>query len=94
MNKLQFWMFNVTSAVLVALLLGHHFFSRYNDRVKLALTRDQAAVNNTRQAEVILDQLAKRIARGSEVDSRLTNILAKHGLNVTLEVNGRTKSYP
>lgn len=62
--------------------------------MKLAVTRDQAALNNTRQAEVVLDQLAKRIVRGSEVDPRLTNILAKYGLNVTLEVDGKMKSYP
>lgn len=94
MNKLQFWALNVVSLVLAALLLGHFFFVRANNRLGQALDRDRAAINNARQLEGVLDQLAKRIAKGSDTDPTLKNILVKYGLNVTLEVDGKKKTYP
>ena len=94
MSKFKFWTLNVLSLVLVALLLGHHFFARQNDQLGDAVLRDQAFVNGSRQVEVTLDQLAKRIAKGSETDPQLKKLLTKHGLNVTLETDGTKKNYP
>jgi len=94
MNKLQFWVLNAASLVLAALLLGHFFFARANNRLGQSLDRDRNAINNARQLETVLDQLAKRIARGSDTDPKLKNILVKYGLNVTLEVDGKKKTYP
>ena len=94
MNKLQFWALNVGSLVLTALLLGHFFFIRANNRLGQALDRDRAAINQGRQLEGVLDQLAKRIAKGSDTDPKLRNILVKYGMNVTLEVDGKKKTYP
>ena len=94
MNKLQFWALNVGSLVLAALLLGHFFFVRANNRLGQALDRDRNVINNARQLEPVLDQLAKRIAKGSDADPKLKNILVKYGLNVTLEVDGKKKTYP
>ena len=94
MSKFQFWTLNVIGLLLVAELLGHHFFARHNDRLGDAVLRDQAFVNGSRQVEATLDQLAKRIAKGSETDPKLKNLLVKHGLNVTLETDGTKKSYP
>ena len=94
MNKLQFWILNATSLLLVTLLLGHFFTVQQNDRLKLQVVRNQATIENNRQSEIVLDQLAKRIARGSDIDPRLTNILVKHSLAVTLEVDGKKKNYP
>ena len=94
MNKLQFWALNGVSLILAILLLGHFFFARHNNRLGHALDRDRAAINNARQLEGVLDQLAKRIAKGSDTDPNLKQILIKYGLNVTLEVDGKKKSYP
>jgi hypothetical protein len=94
MNKFQFWALNFLSFVLAALLLGHYVLARHNDRLSQAVTRDRAAANSARQIEPVLDQLAKRIASGSETDPRLKNILSKYGLNVTLETDGKKKTYP
>jgi hypothetical protein len=94
MNKLKFWALNVVSLVLAALLLGHFFFVRANNRLGQALGRDGAAIDNARQLEGVLDQLAKRIAKGSDTDPKLKKILVKYGLNVTLEVDGKKKTYP
>ena len=94
MNRFQYWTLNVIGLVLVALLLGHQFFARSNDRIGDAVLRDQAYINASRQIELTLDQLAKRIAKGSETDPQLKKLLAKYGLNVTLEADGTKKSYP
>ncbi|MSU34304.1 MAG: hypothetical protein EXS36_04200 [Pedosphaera sp.] len=82
------------SLILVSLLLSHHFILQHIAQVKFALARDRASVNSSHQTEIALDQLAKRIARGSDTDPRLTNILVKYGLNVTFEIDGKKKSYP
>jgi hypothetical protein len=94
MNKFQFWTLNLAALILVSLLAGHFFFGRSNVRLGDALNRDRAAINQARQAETVLDQLAKRIARGSDTDPQLKTILAKYGLKVTLEVDGQKKNYP
>ena len=94
MNKLQFWALNVVSLILAMLLLGHFFFVRRNNRLGQALERDRATITRAQQLEGVLDQLAKRIAKGSDIDPKLKQILVKYGLNVTLDVDGKKKSYP
>ena len=94
MNRHQFWALNLASLVLAALLLGHFFFVQHSHQLGDALTRDQVYINNARQLEAVLDQLAKRIAKGSDNDPKLKIILLKYGMNVTLETNGKTKTYP
>ena len=94
MSKCKFWTLNIIGGILVLELIGHYFFARYNDRLGDAVMRDQAFINGSRQVEVTLDQLAKRIAKGSETDPQLNKLLVKYGLNVTLETDGKKKSYP
>jgi hypothetical protein len=98
MNRLQFLTLNLTSLVLVLLFAGHFYLAARNNRLSEELMREQTAaqanVNNARQVAGVLDQIARRMAVGSETDPRLTNILAKYGLKVTLDVNGQKKNYP
>lgn len=94
MNKLQFWILNVASLVLAAMLLGHFFFARHNNKLGAALSSEQAYINQARQLESVLDQLGKRIAKGSDTDPKLKTILVKYGMTVTLEVDGKQKTYP
>ena len=94
MTKSQYWALNITSVVLALLLVTHFFLVKLNTSLGQALDRDRALINNGRQIESVLDQLAKRIAAGSETDSRLKNILSQHSLKVTLEVDGKKKTYP
>jgi hypothetical protein len=94
MNKFQFWTLNLASLLLVLLLLGHFFFAQHNNGLGQALERDRAAINNARQIEVVLDQLAKRIAQGAGTDPRLKNILIKHGLNLPSEPVGNKSKRP
>jgi hypothetical protein len=94
MTKSQFRWLTGISVVLAALLAGHLWLVYLNNQLSQEVSRQQASVNNGQQLEVILDRLAKRIAQGSEKDPRLKNILSKHGLQVTLEVDGKQKKYP
>ncbi|MBI3850770.1 MAG: hypothetical protein HY298_10930 [Verrucomicrobia bacterium] len=94
MTKAQFWILNVASLVLAAVLLSHFFFVRHNNQLGASLSREQAYINNARQLETLLDQLAKRIAKGSETDPKLKDILVKYGMTVTLETDGKKKTYP
>jgi hypothetical protein len=95
MNKHQFWTLNVTSIILAVLLISHSFFVRHTNQLSERLAREQAAIETGRQNAAVLDQLAQRIAKGSEADRRLTNILSGHGLKVTLtSVDGQKKNYP
>lgn len=101
MNKPQFWTLNLIGLVLAASLLAHYFWGRanesamlYNEQLSQTLARQQTTVNNAQKVEPVLEQLVKRIAKGSETDPQLRNILVKYGLNVTLETDGKTKSYP
>ena len=94
MTKLQFWILNLASLILAGVLMGHFFFSRHNNQLSEALGREQAYIGNARQLETVLDQLGKRIARGSDTDPKLKNVLVKYGMTVTLEVDGKKKTYP
>ena len=94
MSKAQYWILNCASLLLVTLLLAHYWLSRSNNNISNDLTRAQAYIGNARQVEPVLDQMAKRIAKGSEADPRLKDILVKYGLSVTLNNEGQTKTYP
>lgn len=101
MNRFQFWTLNFLGFVLAILLLAHYFWGRSNETVLLAneqlnqtLAREQATISAAQQVESVLGLLAKRIARGSETDPQLRNILARHALNVTLETDGTKRNYP
>jgi len=94
MTKTQYWLLNITALLLGVFVLAHFFLVKLNTTSSQTLDRDRALVNSGRQVENVLDQLAKRIAIGSETDPRLKNILAQHSLKVTLEVDGKKKTYP
>ncbi len=104
MNRPQFLAINTLALALSALMLAHFFVARSAGRLSGEMTANQSKfnearlaqsrLNEARQLETILDQLAKRIAHGSETDPRLRTILSKHGMQVTLEINGEKKQYP
>ncbi len=94
MNRLQYWLLNIASAVLVMLLAGHFVLSRLDNRLGEQLDRERAYINRTGQVSAVLDEMAKRIAVGSEADPRLRDVLLKYGLSVTLDAGGKKKTYP
>jgi len=94
MTRLQFRVLNVTGAILILSLVGHFLLSAWNARLGSQLRNTQTYINNSSQVAAVLDQLAKRIALGSETEPRLRDLLIKYGLTVTLDVQGKKKSYP
>jgi hypothetical protein len=94
MTKNQYWVLNVVSFVLVTLMTVQFFVNRSNAQLNDSINQQQAVINHGRQLEPILDQLAKRIARDSETNAALRELLVKHDLRVTLEVDGKPKNYP
>lgn len=94
MNRLQFWLLNLASAGLVLLLAGHFLLARRNNRIGEQLNREQTYIGRASQVSAVLDQMARRIALGSESDPRLRDVLIKYGLSVTLEAGGKKKTYP
>lgn len=94
MTKTQYWILNTLGVILAALLLTHYFFARSNYQLAEDTRQGQATIASSHQLEVTLDQMAKRVALGSETDPRLRQILIRYGLNVTLEKDGQKKTYP
>ena len=94
MSRLQFWTLNLISAILVLLLATHFLMSRLNDRLADEVNLRRAYINNANQVSAVLDRIAQRIALGSESDPRLRDLLIKYGLTVTLDIQGKKKSYP
>ena len=94
MSRFQFWTLNCAGAILVLLLLAHFVMARLNGRRTDELNLQRAYINNANQVSAVLDRMAQRIAQGSESDPRLRDLLIKYGLSVTLDVQGKKKTYP
>lgn len=94
MTKNQFWIFNFVCFVLVVVLAAQFLVSRSNAKLNDEVNRQQTVINNARQLENVLDQLAKRIARDSDTNAALRDLLVKYDMRVTLEVDGKQKNYP
>jgi hypothetical protein len=95
MNKHQFWTLNFLNLVLVVLLFTHFVSVSRNSQMAQSLASEQAFINQAQQQTApVLDRLARRIAIGSEKDPRLKEILVKYGLQVTVDVEGKKKTYP
>jgi hypothetical protein len=94
MTRAQFCSLNLTSSVLVLLLLAHLIMARLNSQLGSRVSEQRAFINNSRQVETVLDSLSKRIAAGSQSDPHLKTILVKYDLSDTLDLNGKPKSSP
>lgn len=94
MSKSQYWILNFLGVILAVLLLSHYFFAKSNYQLAEDTRQGQATIARSRQLAVTLDQMAKRVAIGSETDPRLRQILVRYGLHVTLEKDGVKKTYP
>jgi hypothetical protein len=85
---------NVVCVLLGLMLLANFTLDQVNQRIAQTVTQYQTYINQARQSESVLDQLAKRVARGSDTSPDLRGVLERRQLKVTLEVDGQTKQYP
>src|SRR5688572_29198447 len=84
MSRLEFWLLNGASAVLIALLLAHLFLSRANNQLGGQLNSQRGYINNARQLQPVLENLVRRIAAAGESDPKLKALLAKYDIKLNL----------
>lgn len=94
MTRTQFIVLSLVSLTLVVLLLANVGAAYRGQTVAAESIEAQMQLNNSRRAEQILSQISMRIARDSDKDAALRDLLVKHQLKVTLEVDGKKKNYP
>ena len=96
MSRWQFYILNLTSLALVV-LIGIQFWLVEKVRAldsEVARNQAIAVINNARKIEPILRDISVRIAQASETEARFRDLLVKHGMKVTLTVDGKQKNYP
>lgn len=84
MTKGQFWLLNAVSALLIVTLFLHLFLSRGNNKLGQQLNNQRAYINNARQLQPVLENLARRVAAGGETDPKLKALLTKYDIKVSL----------
>lgn len=92
MSKIQFWILNGISAVLILLLFTHWSLSRANNRLAAELNVQRALINNARQIQPVLENLVQRIAVSAEKDPKHRALLTKYDIRLnTQEIPKVTK---
>ena len=94
MTKNQFWLLNIVSAVLIVVLFAHLFFSRANNNLGATLNSQRAYINNARQLQPVLENMAQRIATAGENDPRLKALLTKYDIRITLPPATKAEQTP
>ncbi len=94
MAKTHFYTLYTVSFILAVLILSNLGLVLSSQSLSVELLQTQITLNNSRRAEQILSQLSMRIARDADREPALRELLKKHQLQVTLEVDGKKKAYP
>lgn len=97
-QHLTLTLLSILIAVLVFFNLGmaisNQNKARKAEEANIMLMRSQNVIRQARQAEGVLKQLSMRIAIASDTEPGLKDLLKKYELNVTLNIDGKTKEYP
>ena len=94
MSKTQFGILNVVGGLCAVLILSNVVLTRLNSRLNQSLLERQNQLNTTQQLQTTLQSLAVRIAQAAQTESALRDLLKRHDLQVTLNVDGQTKLVP
>lgn len=95
MKRWQFHTLNALGLLVAVAVLTGFWLGRDVQALNLRAARTQVLMNQSRQqVQPILQQVASAIARASDTDPALRDLLKKHGLNVTLNVDGKPRQYP
>jgi hypothetical protein len=94
MNRTQFWILTVIAVLLSGVLWAQFWIVKNNNQLSAQVNRGQQIIAHGQQLGPALDQMAKRVAKASDNDPQFRSLLVKHGLNVTLDVEGKEKKYP
>ena len=94
MNKTQFGILNVSGGLCVGLIFINLVVARLNARLNESLLQTQNQLNTAQQIQTTLQEVAVRIAQGAQTDPALIDLLKRQQLQVTLNVDGKTKQVP
>ncbi len=94
MSQTQFGILNVVGGLCAALILGNVVVSRLNNHLNQVLLETQTKLNATQQVQTTLQSLAVRIAQAAQTEPVLRDLLKRHDLQVSLNVDGQTKLVP
>ena len=94
MTKAQRAFFNVVALLLVVLILADLWLTIKNRSLSRQVNQMQVTIINARRIEPILTQLSLQIAKRSDQDPALRELMKRHNLQVTLDVEGGKKRYP
>ncbi len=94
MTKTKYTILMATSITLVVLTVINFLIQIQTQRLNNLAMQQQAYINSARQADGTLQQLVIRVAAGSDKDARLRDLLAKHGLKATLNIDGQERQFP
>jgi hypothetical protein len=84
----------VLAVLLVLLIVSNVALSQSNGKISTALVQAQQIINNTRNSEIALRGLTIRVAQASVKDGVMRDLLTKHQLRATIEVNGKQQEVP
>ena len=94
MTRHQFWLLNGVSALLIILLLAHSSLSRQNARLGAQINTERAYINNARQLQPFLENLARRINAAGESDIQLRALLTKYDIKVNPPPDAKAAEAP
>ena len=91
MSKKEFQIVTAMTLVMGLLLAVQFFMAQSNQRLARELARSQEVINQARQYEPKLREIAVRVAQLSEKDPALRELLVKYELKVNLNQSGKAK---
>lgn len=94
MNRLQLGMFNLFSFIVILAIGSDIFLSQKTRELSIQLNQMQNSIINARRVEPILTNISMIIAKHSNEDPQLKEILVKHNLKVKIDEQGVEKNYP
>lgn len=92
--KLLNFLLSLLSLVLALIILINVFVSRSNNDLSSKLMASQQVLSGARNNEIALRALTIRIAQGAVKDPVMKDVLVKHQLRATIEVNGKQQEVP
>jgi hypothetical protein len=94
MNKTQFGILNASGGLCVVLIFINLVVARLNARLNESLLQTQNQLNTAQQMQSTLQEMAVRVAQGAQTDPALIDLLKRQQLQVTLNVDGKSKLVP
>jgi hypothetical protein len=82
MNKTQFWILNIVGGICALLIVANQILVHKNESSGQTLMGRQGDLNQARQVENTMINLAKRIAAAGQTEPAMSNLLVRHDLKL------------